>query len=68
MVYGSGIGLFLGLPVLILLTVPMNFFNNELYGYWIVFGLIIGYLLLLWGFWHLIGFIKFKNPYPKQVD
>lgn len=68
MVYGSGIGLFLGLPVLILLTVPMNFFNNELYGYWIVFGLIIGYLLLLWGFWRLIGFIKFKNPHPKQVD
>jgi len=68
MVYGSGIGLFLGMPVLILLTVPMNFFNNQLYGYWIVFGLIIAYLLLIWGIWRLIGFIKFKNPHPKTVD
>ncbi len=68
MVYGSGIGLFLGLPVLILLTVPMNFFNNELYGYWIVLGLITAYLFLIWGFWRLIGFIKFKNPYSKTVE
>ncbi|HDP67042.1 MAG TPA: hypothetical protein ENN20_00910 [Candidatus Marinimicrobia bacterium] len=68
MVYGSGIGLFLGLPVLVLLTVPMNFFNNELRGYWIVFGLIIAYLLIIWGVWRLIGYIKFKNPYPKTVE
>ena len=61
LVYASGIALFLGFPLLILLNVPMNFFNNSLKGYWITLGLMIAYLIILWVFWRLIGFIKFKN-------
>jgi len=62
LVYSSGIALFFGLPLLILLNVPMNFFNNSRPGYWITFGLMLLYLLILWIFWRLIGFIKFKKP------
>ncbi|HQM36484.1 MAG TPA: hypothetical protein PKV79_06610, partial [Candidatus Marinimicrobia bacterium] len=66
LVYSSGIALFLGLPLLILLNVPMNFFNNSLKGYWITFGLIIVYGVILWIFWRAIGFIHFKkNPKSK---
>lgn len=61
LVYASGIALVLGFPLLILLNVPMNFFNNSLIGYWITLGLIIVYLIVLWVFWRLIGFIKFKK-------
>jgi ESS family glutamate:Na+ symporter len=64
LVYSSGIALFLGMPLLFLLNVPMNFFNNSLEGYWITLGLMLFYLLILWGFWRLIGFIHFKKV-PK---
>ncbi len=61
LVYASGISLFFGLPLLILLNVPMNFFNNSLKGYWITFGLLLAYGLILWIFWRAIGFIHFKK-------
>jgi ESS family glutamate:Na+ symporter len=60
--YGGGIALFLGLPLLILLNAPMSFFNNSLKGYWITLGLIVGYLILLWVIWRLIGYIRFQLP------
>ncbi len=60
--YGGGIALFMGFPLLILLNVPMSFFNNSLKGYWIVLGLVLAYLVLLWVVWRLIGFIRFKLP------
>ena len=66
LVYSSGIALFLGFPLLILLNVPMNFFNNSLKGYWITFGLLIVYGVILWIFWRAIGYIHFKkNPKTK---
>ncbi len=61
LVYSSGIALFFGLPLLILLNVPMNFFNNSLFGYWVTFGLMLLYGIILWIFWRVIGFIKFKR-------
>ncbi len=61
LVYSSGIALFLGLPLLILLNVPMNFFNNSILGYWVTFGLMIIYMVILWVFWRLIGFIRFRK-------
>ncbi|MFH1214185.1 MAG: sodium:glutamate symporter [Candidatus Neomarinimicrobiota bacterium] len=64
LVYSSGIALFFGLPLLILLNVPMNFFNNSLKGYWITLLLLIVYGIILWIFWRAIGFIHFKKP-PK---
>jgi len=60
--YGGGIALFMGFPLLILLNVPMSFFDNSLKGYWIVLGLVLAYLVLLWVVWRLIGFIRFRLP------
>lgn len=64
LVYASGIALFLGMPLLFLLNVPMNFFGNSLQGYWITLGLMLLYLAVLWGFWRLIGFIHFGKRKP----
>lgn len=61
LVYGSGVALVFGFPLLIVLNVPMNIFNNSLLGYWITLGILIVYLGLLWGFWRLIGYLHFKR-------
>jgi len=66
LVYSSGIALFLGLPLLILLNAPMNFFGNTYKGYWITLGLLILYGVILWVFWRLIGFIKLTKPNFKK--
>ncbi len=57
--YGGGISLFLGIPLLITLNVPFAFYNNAVKGYWVALGIIIGYWILMWIVWRLIGFIKF---------
>jgi ESS family glutamate:Na+ symporter len=61
-VYGSGITLFLGIPLLIALNVPFAFYNNAIKGYWVTLGIILSYWIILWIVWRLIGFIKFKKP------
>ena len=61
-VYGSGITLFLGLPLLFTLNVPVAIFKNTLNGYWVTLGLLLGYGLILWIIWRAIGFIKFRKP------
>lgn len=61
MVYGSGIGLFLGFPMLVMLTAPMNFFNNTITGYWITLGILAAYLVILLIVWRLIGFLHAKK-------
>jgi ESS family glutamate:Na+ symporter len=61
MVYGSGIGLFLGFPMLVMLTAPMNFFNNTITGYWITLGILTAYLIILLVVWRLIGFLRPKE-------
>jgi len=61
-VYGSGISLFLGIPMLIMLNVPIVMFNNSMNGYWITLGLLIAYMAILWILWRAIGFIKFRKP------
>ncbi len=58
-VYGSGISLFLGIPLLITLNVPFAFYKNAIEGYWVTLGILIGYWILLWIVWRAIGFIKF---------
>jgi len=61
-VYGSGITLFLGIPMLIALNVPIVMYKNAIQGYWVTLGILIGYMILLWIVWRAVGFIKFKNP------
>ncbi len=61
-VYGGGISLFLGIPLLITLNIPFAFYKNAIEGYWVTLGILIGYWILLWSVWRAIGFIKFGKP------
>ncbi len=64
-VYGSGISLFLGFPLLIALNVPFVYFNGSLKGYWVTLGILVGYWILLTVLWRGIGYIHFKRrPNP----
>jgi len=60
-VYGSGISIFIGLPLLIMMNFPMMFWNNELYGYWYTLGIFILYAIVLILLWRLIGFLKISQ-------
>lgn len=64
-VYGSGITLFLGIPLLIALNVPFAFYKNAIEGYWVTLGILIAYGLIMWIVWRAIGFIKFRKPNIK---
>lgn len=59
-VYGGGISLFLGFPLLIALNVPFVYFEGSLKGYWITAGILLGYWVLLLIVWKLIGFLRFE--------
>ena len=60
--YGGGISLFLGLPLLFALNIPIAIYENAIEGYWVTLGILIGYGILLWIVWRAIGFIKFGKP------
>lgn len=60
-IYGGGLALFLGIPLLITLNVPFAFYNNSVEGYWVTLGIMVGYWILLWIFWRGIGFLSFKK-------
>ncbi len=59
--YGGGIALFMGLPLLIMLNLPMTLFDNTLSGYWITLGMILAYLLILWLVWWAVGLFHFNE-------
>ena len=53
LVYGSGFALVLGFPLLILINAPVNYYNNELEGYWITIlamGIYLAFLLVGWNY------------------
>lgn len=60
-VYGSGIALFIGLPLLVALNIPFAFFKGELIGYWVTAGVLVGYWILLTLVWRAIGYIHFRR-------
>lgn len=60
-VYGSGIALFLGIPLLVTLNVPFAFFKNSIEGYWITLAILLTYWVILWLFWRGVGFLSFKK-------
>jgi ESS family glutamate:Na+ symporter len=62
--YGGGIALFLGFPLLIILNLPIVFFNNSIAGYWIAFAAMFVYLLILMAVWRGIGYIKPLSKKP----
>lgn len=60
-VYGSGISLVIGLPLLFTLGVPMQFFNNSTQGYLIAAAIILAYWLILLSVWKITGLIDLKR-------
>lgn len=60
-VYGSGISLFMGLPLLFSLGIPMQFFNNSVKGYVITLGIIVAYWLIISIIWKATGLISWKR-------
>ena len=64
-VYGGGIALFLGIPLLITLNVPFAFYKNAIEGYWVTLGILIGYWFFLVILWRLIGYLHFGQPKPN---
>jgi glutamate:Na+ symporter, ESS family len=58
LVYGSGLALAFGFPLLILINAPIHYFDDLLIGYWFVtFGLLAYLLLILFGW----SFLKGRN-------
>ena len=72
LVYASGVALGIGIPLLFVLNLPMtifaNIFENPQTGYWITFGILLGYGLLLMAIWRLIGYLKFKAVKPAHLQ
>ncbi|NQV36418.1 MAG: hypothetical protein HQ509_00235 [Candidatus Marinimicrobia bacterium] len=59
-VYGGGISLFLGFPLLIALNVPFVYYDGAIEGYWVTAGILLAYLIILLVIWKAIGFLKWK--------
>ncbi len=60
-IYGAGLTIFVGFPLLIILNLPMNLWANSLPGYWYTIGLFFIYAIIIIGFWRLIGYLNFKR-------
>jgi ESS family glutamate:Na+ symporter len=54
LVYGSGLALALGFPLLILINAPVHHFDDILTGFWMVLGAMITYLALILLAWKFI--------------
>jgi len=60
-IYGSGLTIFVGFPLLIVLNLPMNLWGNTLQGYWYTMGIFVLYAIVIIIFWRLIGYLSFKK-------
>lgn len=47
LVYGSGLALVFGFPLLLLINAPVHYFDDPTEGFWMVLSALIGYLVLL---------------------
>ncbi len=54
LVYGSGLALILGFPLLLLINAPVHYFADVITGFWMVLGAMIIYLLLLYLAWKVL--------------
>ena len=65
----SGIAIFWGLPLLIVMNLPMTLWNNTLQGYIYAMGIFVLYAIVLILLWRLTGYLKFKKtPEPENTD
>ncbi|MCC5907094.1 MAG: hypothetical protein JJU13_12860 [Balneolaceae bacterium] len=58
LVYGSGLALVFGFPLLLLINAPVHYFSDPVQGFWMVLFALIAYLLLLGIAWQ---FLKRSN-------
>ncbi len=54
LVYGSGLALGFGFPLLLLINLPVNYMDNLLIGFWLVFAGMAGYFILMALVWALV--------------
>lgn len=54
LVYGSGLALVFGFPLLILINAPVHYFTDVVQGFWIVLGALIIYLALIILAWQFL--------------
>jgi ESS family glutamate:Na+ symporter len=54
LVYGSGLALVFGFPLLLLINAPVNYFENPTEGFWVVMFALIAYLFLLGLAWQYL--------------
>ena len=47
LVYGSGLALVFGFPLLLLINAPVHYFSDEVQGFWMVLFALVAYLILL---------------------
>jgi ESS family glutamate:Na+ symporter len=55
LVYGSGISLMIGFPLLILINAPVHYFESVTQGFWIVAFALFAYLLILVVVWQFLN-------------
>lgn len=54
LVYGSGLALVFGFPLLLLINAPVHYFDNPTEGFWMVLFALFGYLVLLGIAWQYL--------------
>lgn len=55
LVYGSGISLMIGFPLLILINAPVHYFDDVVEGFWLVAFALIAYLFILGVVWQFLN-------------
>ena len=64
LVYGSGMALLVGFPLLIVLNLPFTYFANSVTGYWVTIVIFLIYFVILIIGWRLTGFLRFTSDPP----
>lgn len=54
LVYGSGLALVFGFPLLLLINAPVHYFSDVVQGFWVVLFALFVYLILLALMWHYL--------------
>ena len=52
---GSGMAFLFGFPLFAIINMPFVFFEGQLYGYWVVIGICLAYILIILVVWKLFG-------------
>ena len=64
---GSGMAFLLGFPLFVIINMPFVFFEGQLYGYWIVIGICLAYILIILSIWKLFGLKWHQNKANSEI-